>query len=206
MGRPAYSVVTRLAPIAAGPSALELDDWRVWCGHGQVGDGGLFVGAEAAKGALEINCLHALEGVLPDRLSTRVIKGVSYTDLEGAKVPRDRHEIGTRRMRLQAGDRDAPHAAAGWRHTDAAAASSSSHGCATRDRTTAPMHRGRRILSPPVWLSGATSGCAWATLAGRPVSCRWRHATHYYAYLSSCSSNTRHLDGLQMEVPPRVSI
>ena len=67
------------------PSALELDGWRVWCGHGQVGDGGLFVGADAVKGELEINCLHALEGVLADRLSTRVIKGVSYTDLDGAK-------------------------------------------------------------------------------------------------------------------------
>ena len=67
------------------PSALQLDGWRVWCGHGQVGDGGLFAGADAVKGDLEINCLHALEGTLPDRLSTRVIKGVSYTDLDGAK-------------------------------------------------------------------------------------------------------------------------
>lgn len=67
------------------PSALQLDGWRVWCGHGQVGDGGLFAGADAVKGDLEINCLHALEGELPDRLSTRVIKGVSYTDLDGAK-------------------------------------------------------------------------------------------------------------------------
>ena len=67
------------------PSELQLDGWRVWCGHGQVGDGGLFAGADAAKGDLEINCLHALEGTLAERLSTRVIKGVSYTDLAGAK-------------------------------------------------------------------------------------------------------------------------
>ena len=64
------------------PSALEIDGWRVWCGHGQVGDGGMFVGADAAVGELEINCLHSLEGFMVDRLSTRVIKGVSYTTLE----------------------------------------------------------------------------------------------------------------------------
>ena len=59
------------------PSALEIDGWRVWCGHGQVAEGGMFVGAEAAKGALEINALHALTGFMADRVSTKVIKGVS---------------------------------------------------------------------------------------------------------------------------------
>ena len=68
------------------PSALELDGWRVWCGHGQVADGGMFVGEDNAMGELEINCLHSLEGFMVDRLSTRVIKGVSYTDLDGAKA------------------------------------------------------------------------------------------------------------------------
>jgi hypothetical protein len=68
------------------PSALELDGWRLWCGHGQVAEGGLFVGKAAARGELEINCLHALEGFMADRLSKRVIKGVSYTSLEGAKT------------------------------------------------------------------------------------------------------------------------
>ena len=67
------------------PSALELDGWRLWCGHGQVGEGGIFLGADAAMGELEINCLHSLEGELAKELSTTVIKGVSYTSLEGAK-------------------------------------------------------------------------------------------------------------------------
>jgi hypothetical protein len=44
------------------PSALELDGWRLWCGHGQVAEGGMFVGADNAKGQLEINCLHSLDG------------------------------------------------------------------------------------------------------------------------------------------------
>ena len=68
------------------PSALEQDGWRLWCGHGQVADGGIFVGEEDARGELEINCLHSLEGFMADRLSTRVIKGVSYTSLAGAKA------------------------------------------------------------------------------------------------------------------------
>jgi len=52
------------------PSALELDGWRVWCGHGQVGDGGLFQGRfEEPMGGLEINALHALDGPIADRLS-----------------------------------------------------------------------------------------------------------------------------------------
>ena len=67
------------------PSALEVEGWRLWCGHGQVAEGGLFVGAAAAKGELEINALHSLDHPRADELSTRVIKGVSYTSLEGAK-------------------------------------------------------------------------------------------------------------------------
>lgn len=47
----------------------------------------MFVGADDAMGELEINCLHALEGnLLAERLSTRVIKGVWYTSLDGAKA------------------------------------------------------------------------------------------------------------------------
>jgi len=68
------------------PSALELDGWRVWCGHGQVAEGGMFVGPENARGQLEINALHSLDGFLADRLSTKVIKGVSVTSLDGAKA------------------------------------------------------------------------------------------------------------------------
>jgi len=68
------------------PSALEVDGWRAWCGHGQVAEGGLFVGAERAMGQLEISALHTLEGAVADRVSTRVIKGVSYTSLDGAKA------------------------------------------------------------------------------------------------------------------------
>ena len=68
------------------PSALEVDGWRVWCGHGQVAEGGMFVGDDAAVGQLEINALHSLEGFMADRLSTKVIKGVSYTSLAGAKA------------------------------------------------------------------------------------------------------------------------
>lgn len=67
------------------PSALTQDGWRLWCGHGQVADGGIFVGADRAMGELEINCLHSLESPMAERLSTRVIKGVSCTSLEGAK-------------------------------------------------------------------------------------------------------------------------
>ncbi|EOD13805.1 hypothetical protein EMIHUDRAFT_212313 [Emiliania huxleyi CCMP1516] len=63
------------------PSALEVQGG----GHGQVAEGGLFVGAAAAKGELEINALHSLDHPRADELSTRVIKGVSYTSLEGAK-------------------------------------------------------------------------------------------------------------------------
>ena len=37
-------------------------------------------------GELEINCLHSLEGLVADKLSKRVIKGVSYTSLQGAKM------------------------------------------------------------------------------------------------------------------------
>ena len=43
------------------PSALTQDGWRLWCGHGQVAEGGLFVGEEQAMGELEINCLHSLD-------------------------------------------------------------------------------------------------------------------------------------------------
>lgn len=68
------------------PTALELDGWRVWCGHGQVAEGGIFVGEDAAIGQLEINCLHSLEGFVADKCSTRVIKGVSYTSLTAAKA------------------------------------------------------------------------------------------------------------------------
>ena len=48
-------------------------------------DGGIFVGADRAMGELEINCLHSLQSPMAERLSTRVIKGVSCTSLEGAK-------------------------------------------------------------------------------------------------------------------------
>ena len=68
------------------PSALEMDGWRLWCGHGQVAEGGLFVGEDAKMGELEINCLHSLEGLVANKLSKRVIKGVSYTSLQGAKM------------------------------------------------------------------------------------------------------------------------
>ena len=68
------------------PSALELEGWRMWCGHGQVAEGGYFVGPENAMGELEINALHALSGALADELSTTVLPGVSYTSLEGAKA------------------------------------------------------------------------------------------------------------------------
>lgn len=68
------------------PSALFLDGWRAWCGHGQVAEGGLFVGAERMMGALEVNALHALTSPEADAVSTRVIKGVSYTSLEGARA------------------------------------------------------------------------------------------------------------------------
>eukprot|EP00308_Calcidiscus_leptoporus_P000972 CAMPEP_0119379438 /NCGR_PEP_ID=MMETSP1334-20130426/52681_1 /TAXON_ID=127549 /ORGANISM="Calcidiscus leptoporus, Strain RCC1130" /LENGTH=522 /DNA_ID=CAMNT_0007398943 /DNA_START=143 /DNA_END=1708 /DNA_ORIENTATION=- len=68
------------------PSALTLDGWRLWCGHGQVAEGGLFVGSDDAIGDLEINCLHSLSGFMADRLSNRVIKGVSCTNLAGAKA------------------------------------------------------------------------------------------------------------------------
>ena len=68
------------------PSAITMDGWRLWCGHGQVAEGGLFVGKDAAMGKLEINCLHSLDGFMADQVSTKVIKGVSYTSLEGAKA------------------------------------------------------------------------------------------------------------------------
>jgi len=68
------------------PSALEVDGWRVWCGHGQVAEGGLFVGEDRKMGELEINALHSLTSPEADKVSTRVIKGVSYTSLEGAKA------------------------------------------------------------------------------------------------------------------------
>ena len=63
-----------------------MDGWRVWCGHGQVADGGLFVGEKAKIGELEVNCLHSLDNPVADQISTRVIKGVSYTSLLGAKA------------------------------------------------------------------------------------------------------------------------
>jgi len=68
------------------PSALEVDGWRAWCGHGQVAEGGIFVGEERKTGQLEINALHSLAGAEADKVSTRVIKGVSYTSLENAKA------------------------------------------------------------------------------------------------------------------------
>ena len=67
------------------PSAHVVDGWRMWCGHGQVAEGGMFVGAENARGTLEMNALHSVEGPMATRLSQRVIKGVSVTTLEGAK-------------------------------------------------------------------------------------------------------------------------
>ena len=68
------------------PSALEQDGFRLWCGHGQVAEGGIFVGEDAKMGELEISCLHSLTGPLAGEFSTTVIKGVSCTDLEGAKA------------------------------------------------------------------------------------------------------------------------
>lgn len=50
------------------PSAIEQDGWRLWCGHGQVAEGGFFLGADKARGQLEINALHALEGFLVDQV------------------------------------------------------------------------------------------------------------------------------------------
>ena len=50
------------------PSAIEQDGWRLWCGHGQVAEGGIFLGADKARGQLEINALHALEGFLVDQV------------------------------------------------------------------------------------------------------------------------------------------
>jgi len=68
------------------PSALEVDGWRVWCGHGQVAEGGMFVGDDKKMGDLEINALHSLTGFLADKMSIPVIKGVSYMTLEGARA------------------------------------------------------------------------------------------------------------------------
>ena len=69
------------------PTALELDGWRVWCGHGQVAEGGMFLGSsDEVMGELEINALHSLDDPMATRLSTPVIKGVSYTDFDGAKA------------------------------------------------------------------------------------------------------------------------
>jgi len=68
------------------PSALEVDGWRAWCGHGQVAEGGLFVGEERKMGELEINALHSLTSDEAAKVSTRVIKGVSYTSLDDAKA------------------------------------------------------------------------------------------------------------------------
>jgi len=69
------------------PTALELDGWRVWCGHGQVAEGGMFLGSrDDVMGELEINALHSLDDPMATRLSTPVIKGVSYTDFDGAKA------------------------------------------------------------------------------------------------------------------------
>jgi len=68
------------------PSALEVNGWRAWCGHGQVADGGMFVGEERKIGELEINVLHSLTSREANEVSTRVIKGVSYTSLEEAEL------------------------------------------------------------------------------------------------------------------------
>lgn len=67
------------------PSAHTVDGWRVWCGHGQVAEGGLFVGAEHKMGDLEMNCLHSLESPEAAEVSTTVIRGVSVTSLDHAK-------------------------------------------------------------------------------------------------------------------------
>jgi len=66
------------------PSSYELDGWRVWFG-GDVAEGGMFRGEAEAKGEREILCLHALESEVASRLSMKIIKGVSYTTLEGAR-------------------------------------------------------------------------------------------------------------------------
>ena len=66
------------------PSAYEIDGWRVWFG-GDVGEGGMFRGKDA-KGDAEIVCLHSLVGEVASRLSIDIIRGVSYTTLEGAKA------------------------------------------------------------------------------------------------------------------------
>lgn len=67
------------------PSAYEVDGWRVWFG-GDVAEGAMFRGADDAKGEREIIALHALNTTLATRLSMPVIKGVSYTTLEGAQA------------------------------------------------------------------------------------------------------------------------
>jgi putative AlgH/UPF0301 family transcriptional regulator len=67
------------------PSAYEIDGWRVWFG-GDVGEGDMFRGSQESKGEREIICLHALDGELAERLSMSVIKGVSYTSLQGAQA------------------------------------------------------------------------------------------------------------------------
>ena len=36
------------------PSALEQDGFRLWCGHGQVAEGGIFVGEDAKMGELPV--------------------------------------------------------------------------------------------------------------------------------------------------------
>ena len=36
------------------PSALEQDGFRLWCGHGQVAEGGIFVGEDAKMGELPL--------------------------------------------------------------------------------------------------------------------------------------------------------
>ena len=66
------------------PSALELDGWRVWFG-GDVAEGGMFRGESNAAGPREITCLHSLTDKAAARLSLPVMRGVSYTTLEGAK-------------------------------------------------------------------------------------------------------------------------
>ena len=68
------------------PSAMVVDGWRMWCGHGQVAEGGMFVGPDNARGEIEMNALHSLKSPMADKLSTRVIKGVSVTSLDGAKA------------------------------------------------------------------------------------------------------------------------
>lgn len=66
------------------PSAREIDGWRVWCG-GDVATGDFFkVFNRGDPGS--IICLHSLDNEIAVKVSTEVIKGISYTNLENAKA------------------------------------------------------------------------------------------------------------------------